>query len=421
MQYITLFLSMLVLFSCGGSGGGDSKSGTEAPRSTDPLERDTPDNTDTIGSTESEASSVAFSYRRKVELLKDFSNFEVFKQSANEYIGTFTALTGNYIGAGVKCEKTFFDGVRTSHFAIFNRNGTKAEIKLPLVDDDPAIVELDCRITLNDVELEKTLITLKKSYVVKGSQNANFLGIGGAKSIEALILDEDSVLQTDGNILSINMKQLISNKGKIVTYPASTDLKARDNEPGLSGKMINISTIKAFGQISFELRGLDAGIQTKIPDARTEIPHSDDSLNGSRRARSKAEADGKRGYQGNQGHQGLPGYNGGETGFLVLRILDESDVKLNIKYFAGRGSDGGKGGLGGKGGPGGVGSIFVVGAGRDGLIYSKGNPGARGSEGDIGIDGEKGLNGKTNSSFVLIGNGEQVEVLENWKNFGISI
>lgn len=410
MNYSLLLMSLLLLglASCNSSdGGGGSKPAQNEQIDSENQPRDGLP-TDLDLTPEAEMSTLKVTKKRKVQLEKDFSNFQEFKQNINNYEITLHAESGDYVGAGVECTKNLYDRNKTTFTSKFDEKGLRAKVSLTMESTDPMIVEYDCKVIDREIEMASAKIKLKKSFIVTGTQNVISLGVAGASSIESLVLDEGSVLVTDGAMVNLTMNELISNKGSIVTFAKENMPLPLDNESGKSGGIINIVTEKGIGDISFELRGGAAGKQTNTQSPRTEIPATDPALDGGSNCRP-----GKQGHQGHKGHKGHPGFNGGDTGILLFRSFGENTLKMNVSYFPGLPGVGGVGGLGGTGGAGGKSGFFNA----QGAGGSCKNPGKQGPVGVVGDSGDSGLAGKTQRSSVIYTNEDiRSEFEMNWNN-----
>ena len=378
-------------------------------------------------------SSLKINKKRKTELKQDFSNFSLFKEDINTYKVSFKATRGHYSFATIVCSKFDFDRTKELITAKFDESGINAKLELSITDNDPLDVEFECKVMDKDLEIDNGKIRLKKSIVVNGVKNPYSLGIG-LGAIETLVFDEGAVLLTEGAHLNIEAKEIISRDGKIVTFTEESAEKTFDDQHGLSGGMINILTDTGMGKISVQLRGMNGGRQTKIPEPIKDVPGRDESLNGSCKgpknkfSNNDQRCFGKEGHQGYKGQQGFNGFNGGSTGAFFYKAKMKDDLKMKVEFFPGRASSSGPGGEGGQGGPGGIGSNLpdldsynCYGCDRNELksIQDYGYPnGQQGRKGDNGGSGHPGMNGESeNSSVEYMERNNMFNFDDDWQNF----
>jgi len=374
--------------------------------------------------------------KRKTELKKDFSNFSIFKEDINSYKVNFEAISGHYTNAIVECAKGHFDREKELFLASFDESGFKASVELSISDKDPLDVEFECKVMDQDLELDDAKIHLRKSFVVSGIKNPYSLGVGFGP-IETLVFEEGAMLLTEGVYLNIEAKEIISRGGEIVTFTEESTLKALDDQHGASGGIINIVTETSVGKLSVQLRGKNAGKQTRVPEVMKEIPGRDLALDGTCKGDKQDYSDkdqrcfGKRGHQGFKGNKGFNGLNGGSSGAFFYKAKKLDDLKIKVDFFPGKGSAGGIGGEGGQGGPGGVGSTLYVDIDRrtggcpvcDHKSSSRNRKykypdGAQGAKGDLGDSGDVGEDGASDNSIVhyLVGD-MKFNFNYPWQNF----
>ena len=377
---------------------------------------------------------------QKTELKKDFTNFEEFKKDINKFKVDFKAISGKFSGVDVECRKDLFDRDRIEFKTKFDKLGTVATIDLSIDEKNPGLVSFNCRFLDRGIEVAKETIKLKKSFVISGIQNIYTAGLG-FEDIETLVLDEGSILVTEGMTVTLNVKNLVSKNAKIITFSEEEALKTITNRDGASGLLININAENAVGKLNVELRGTDGAPQIIIPADNTDIPLRDPRLDGTCNGETfEADYDGsidkpyrcfgKNGFSGNKGFPGLKGFNGGATGRFILKIKSECLLNLSINYFPGNGGKGGKGGLGSKGGPGGIGSTVSLRypkpdtqgcAACKTMNRAKTYKFADGQVGPTGLTGDqgaKGLDGESETSIIeLTKQNEFFEINSNWQNF----
>jgi hypothetical protein len=396
-----LCLLLFTLASCGGGGAGSKSSSIpnidpstvpqSAPRSETRAE---------------ETPTLEVRVKRKTPFLNDFSNFDAFVEDINSYSVSFLAKAGHYYGAEVTCYKKNYDPIPTKSVQKFDSSGLKAQMILSMNETDSQTVLFTCHVVNGSDEFDKVTIELKKSLVVKGRQDIVAFGLSGVTKVETLVLDTDSVLSTEGNNFHLRVKEIISRKGKIVTFPEDYKHEPNNNEKGKSSGLINITAERVWGLISFELRGLDAGSQTKVPSQqpRRGIPVGYNN--------NKSQCQAARGTEGYQGQTGFSGYDGGDTGFVQMSVVEDSLFQVSFKYFPGHGGKGGAGGAGGEGAAGG--RAYVVQVGGPSIFCREGE---RGPTGSVGHEGPAGNLGNINESSLTIGNNPEVLIKQNWSNF----
>jgi hypothetical protein len=289
-----LCLLLFTLASCGGGGAG-SKS-----RSIPNIDPSTvPQSAPRSETRAEETPTLEVRVKRKTPFLNDFSNFDAFVEDINSYSVSFLAKAGHYYGAEVTCYKKNYDPIPTKSVQKFDSSGLKAQMILSMNETDSQTVLFTCHVVNGSDEFDKVTIELKKSLVVKGRQDIVAFGLSGVTKVETLVLDTDSVLSTEGNNFHLRVKEIISRKGKIVTFPEDYKHEPKNDEKGKSSGLINITAERVWGLISFELRGLDAGSQTKVPSQqpRRGIPVGYNN--------NKSQCQAARGTEGYQGQTEL--------------------------------------------------------------------------------------------------------------------
>jgi hypothetical protein len=414
---IALMTMLLTLAACnGGSDSGSKKEAASIPEKTD-----TPSYTNKPQEQEDEPSNAedfTIKKTRKVNLDKtSFSNFEAYKNNLNNWKIKFEARSAAYNNAVIECKKiTANQSDQNILNASFDNKGI-AELELTIEKDDPTKVDFNCKISDREFEIKSTKIELTKSVLVTEKKNLIALALSDSDTIETLVLDEGAVLITDGKNVNLTMNELVSNGGKIVTFDSEVPYVPTPNEAGKSGGIINLVTKKARGSITFELRGLPAGIQTHAQADQFQFPAVDPALNGQnvdqlKRCRPNV-GNGRQGHKGLIGYQGLKGFKGGDAGLLLFRSLDQNSLKIHVLPLPGNGGTGGPGGKGGPGGAGGKGGTWWQ--------YMVGNgvcqDGPQGPPGDQGVLGETGSQGNIpKSSLTFQKEGLFIDVDSEWSN-----
>jgi hypothetical protein len=135
MKYSSLVLGfLLILTACNSSSGGGGSKKAVDPIKDPPVEEE--------GDTT--PGSLKILTKRKVEILKDFSNVEEFKSNINTYVFNFEAQSGHFVGAKVECAKTNFDQSKNSVEASFDSRGLTARLEFSLEPTDPNFVDVEC-------------------------------------------------------------------------------------------------------------------------------------------------------------------------------------------------------------------------------------------------------------------------------------
>jgi hypothetical protein len=291
--------------------------------------------TDEVSTSTSEEESthprLKITKKRKTELKKDFSNFSIFKEDINSYKVNFEAISGHYTNAIVECAKGHFDREKELFFASFDESGFKASVELSISDKDPLDVEFECKVMDQDLELDDAKIHLRKSFVVSGIKNPYSLGVGFGP-IETLVFEEGAMLLTEGVYLNIEAKEIISRGGEIVTFTEESTLKALDDQHGASGGIINIVTETAVGKLSVQLRGKNAGKQTRVPEVMKEIPGKDLALDGTCKGDKQDYSDKDQRCFGKRGHQGFKGNKGYKHAELHEAYLQNPNPKEVVEW-----------------------------------------------------------------------------------------
>jgi hypothetical protein len=436
MKHSSLILCALLVAACNSA---DKKKSPTPVRKTSPLSSlEKPDQPRPEVENDIPVSDLKITKSRVVKLEKDFSNAEDFKSHINTFAINFEAESGHFYGASVECRENIFS--RDTIFkmkAKFDEEGLKATLKLS-ANPVSESTEYICDVSDGDEILTTKSITLNKSYIVSGLKTFHSLGI--KKEVETLYLENGAVVSSDGLDIDIKINELISHKAKIVTFPSEMIDKTPDNIHGPSGGSMKLEVAEGLGEIAFELRGLNGGKQTFIPEKITTPqvadPRSDGNCEGYHDKKDK-KCFGKRGLQGFEGLPGFKGMNGGDSGILELKTDANKDFRITVSIQPGQGSQGGDGGLGGPGGPGGIGSYIrwsveeprmpgggnrfrpiMKGFAEVNSTYSHKFPnGPKGYEGVKGAKGETGRNGIPQTSKVETEDGWVIEINDAWENF----
>lgn len=435
MNSLISMLMLVSLVACN-SGGGSSSTSAPVQNPENTKKDEITSNTDKPANTV-ETDRLVIVPKRKIELEQDFSNFEEFRDNINRYEIVFEVKSGDFSNATLECKKLNYDRTDSKVFGRFKNNASEAIIDITILESDPNTVEYKCSATDNDLVLDSATIKIPKSYVVRGQKS--FQAAINATDISTLVLDQGAELSTDGGDIKLTVGELISNEGKIVTHPTDAVNKTYENRPGASGGSIDLTITKGIGEVTFEMRGLNGGSQTRVPEQNPAVTASNPRNNGTCHPSSEYKKNdtrcmGKPGDKGARGLQGFQGTPGGNTGVLKLTTVAEQDLNISIHHFPGKGSVGGNGGKVGVGGPGGKGNFirYFVSSPHDfcrsttcmfqsiqgSWATHQFQDGPIGPEGDVGALGLQGEDGVITESTVTFQDEKMsFTVDQNWKNF----
>jgi hypothetical protein len=247
------------------------------------------------------------------------------------------------------------------------------------------VEKLDPSIDLGFVE-----VSIKgNELVIIGEQKLSSLNLSNPQ-IHRLKFEPESVLLTEGKDLVLNLIKLVSDKGKIVSF--HKDTVAKPHNPGRHGGLIQITTLRAEGDLQILGRGEKGGVGKTGGKGATGAKGGAGlpgrfvvNFKGIRC--EKTPGDGENGKPGHQGERGGDGYRGGDSSEIFIQIIKPTTLNLNPQVIPGQGGDGGRGGLGGDGGPGGEFGLLIPGC-------QPAKVGAVGPTGTKGVSGNKGPNGK---------------------------
>ncbi len=246
------------------------------------------------------------------------------------------------------------------------------------------------------------------------------LGKFTLKKFHRLYLEEKSILVTEGESINLILNDLYANNAVIETWPEGQ--KAAAGKSGRNGGQIVIHTKNAAGRLYINLRGESgADGQTGPVDEKLNgapglagVDHEYSYIDAPSHCSYclpkisclKPPTNGGPGGPGVKGHSGHSGSAGGNSGFILLHYLKNSDFNWDLNIFPGAGGQGGAGGRGGIGGPGGKAgesmmSWLAISAKKvpgPCLPALDGQPGKNGESGDAGENGKNGL--KETSCFT---------------------
>ncbi|AFX99792.1 hypothetical protein [Bdellovibrio bacteriovorus] len=243
--------------------------------------------------------------------------------------------------------------------------------------------------------------------------------------IGRLYLNEDSVLKTNGYLLSIEANQILVGRNSRILNFDQNDIWTSSAQQ--SGGSISIRAKKASGYLIINLQGAKG----KNGRSGTEIEHTrglssarngfdgdpgewdgdedctEDRFSGQQRCGvinircTNQPSNGEDGENGANGQDGEAGVRGGDSGSLFVQIKDDSYFTLNVSVMPGTGGLGGAGAPGKPGGKGGAPGTLdqqkVCKPAQKGKDGQSGKPGRDGENGSPGNLGTIELNGLKNS------------------------
>ena len=374
------------------------------------------------------AKPVSLTKQRAVEFNPNFSNFLEFKNNLNRYV-IHAELANHPFDVLFSCETQSSPNNKKKFEKKIEANIENADLPIDLTDIVAQKEILYCSIKNENLTIIEASFHIKKDILV--SVNSDILKmkmVAGKNEFGAVVLDEGVVLETLGGNLSLMIDQLISKEAEITSFGQEGNMKALNNQDGLSGGIININATEAFGHLMIKMRGQDGGVVTDVPTKIEEKPSIDASFNGDdgytnsiqvcdeRGDRVKCEYEdqlaqwpqsGKKGLKGYKGRRGYDGHFGGDSGIASVTIVDGSEFAIDsIDLIPGLGS------LAGAPGEGGIGSV----GGAPGTVsqhpeyctlVSQGPNGDAGDRGDVGSNGKNGQRGR--ASYLDLKNDIKIE------------
>lgn len=424
LKYGLLLLSLTLLGCNGGSGGGSSSKPSEGSKSENSTVIDTPE----------EIKELAINSSSLVTLKSDLSNLDQYTRDMDTFKINAISVKGNFSGHKLTCVN--FSAKNKVIENDFSADGKEAilVIKLESPNFDPE--DYHCSVKGEGFSKEQTF-KLKKSLIVNSPVKLASLKVKDSSNfdLENLVLLEKAELLFEDRIVKIKTKNLISSRGRIVSY--SERSQADNNQAGQNGGDLNLKTSNASGELKIELRGQNAGLQLEIPVAKNSIPATPSHLNGKcqmNETNDNHRCEGKKGLPGEEGSKGKNGLNGGDTGRVTFETKSLENLKLKVSFHPGLGSQGGEGGLGGQGGRGGIGSTVRYRDDRGGgpgcavcSVETMESPsadkvvkyadGPNGEQGPQGPAGDPGLDGSIADSYIQeTESGEEIQINSDWEN-----
>lgn len=194
-------------------------------------------------------------------------------------------------------------------------------------------------------------------------------------AFQSLTLKKGGVLYTMGGALHLKAHRLLSEGGRIATFPPGQTAPPQKN--GRGGGFVYLHVDQAEGELYISLRGENGGAGK--PGAKPDIKlQGNDGVAVFGRCGEDAYV--TQGERGKQGYPGESGMNGGDTGNFELMISDQEKFKYHLEKIPGQGGVGGAGGRGGEGGR----TPNVCGMGRAPIPGPQGAPGPTGEAGQLG-------------------------------------
>jgi hypothetical protein len=255
-----------------------------------------------------------------------------------------------------------------------------------------------------------------------------------SKSLFRIFFRKDSVLQTLGENIDINVEEIFSEGATLQTFPSG--VPATLGVEGRKSGKIHLKVQRVSGPLQIEIRGerggkgfsgavgptgaigapssrmnhpVDYGFEMltylievcSSKNYRPDISRLCPGLSYEECRWKNHPGVGGTGDIGGTGFPGLPGARGGETEDASLEI-PVSATEVSVIYESSLGGDGGDAGPGGLGGPGGAGAPMVNTSSAMPCDPSpEGRPGPRGPDGAKGSEGAPGLKGKLTLNGVV--------------------
>lgn len=411
---IIILGALAVLTSCSGDNG--TKPTTEVQKNNQTESR--LKNIEQVSNLNTTNTKVSYQKRHAIELNSVINNKNILLDES--LMNTFlidvkleNTLTTN---SKFSCAKINLSSRgETTEIPAGKQNAT-IKIKLESGENDSTVY---CRLINEGKEISNQSFELQRTLILKNEVHIKDLSIkseGGLLSLDRLILaDENTTIITDGALLNLKVNEFYSGNGLIETFKDGDTQK--ENRNGLSGGIINIKTDSAIGTLRIQMRGENAGEQTKIPEKNLVIPshdvatdaiadlvhsvrpkchyggsHSSSSEDGgcadveSYLVLDRAGRAGLQGARGNIGFIGYAGNDGGDTGIMNFESSSEDFAIEILKPIPGDGSKGAVGGEGSEGATGGTAGAYRM----NNIAYGGGAPGPQGYNGTNGKDGNNG-------------------------------
>lgn len=391
-KLIPTALSCVLAVAC--QGGGDSKK-SNLPG----LEVQT----EVTGAADASAAEFTATAERAVKLRDDLANIEDFANEINTYRITVSASRA-MVGSVLSCRKVSAQNLEEDSASAFSTLTGNAAVSLELYPADNDAVDVNCVVkdaTSNELYSFKKV--LRKGYVVRGTQNIRALG---AYDIDTLVLMDKSELFYGAAYVELKVGSLISQNGQISTFRKSDVANTLPGMHGMSGGRLILNSVNAVGEVRFNLRGTNAGVQDKTPEQPKPKPRGADG------DCSRGSCDGADGARGDNAVNGYRGLIGGDSGRVVFTVDNESDVNVEFNYEPGKGSAGSAPSAPGLGGEGGRGDLMSVPGtnvcptgtenedNKCGSITIRGRSGRRGADGSPGLPGGYGADGLIEESTL---------------------
>lgn len=405
-------LSCVLAVACQGGGGDSKKSNLPG------LEVKTEVTEAGEQSTAADGTKLSVSAERSVKLREDLANLEEFSAEINSYKITVSASRA-MVGSVLSCRKVSAQNLEEDITSAFSTLTGNAAVSLELYPTDYDAVDVNCVVkdaTSNELYSFKKV--LRKGYVVRGTQNIRALG---AYNIDTLVLMDKSELVYDSAYVELKVGNLISQNGQISTFRKSDVANTLPGMHGRSGGRLILNSVNAVGEVRFNLRGTNAGVQDKTPEQPKQKPRGADG------DCSRGSCDGADGARGDDAVNGYRGLIGGDSGRVVFTVDNESDVNVEFNYEPGKGSAGSAPSAPGLGGEGGRGDLMSVpgasvcptGTGNEdnkcGSITVRGRPGRRGADGSPGVPGGYGSDGlNEESSLYFYATMQNYQINNSW-------
>ncbi|MFP5459733.1 MAG: hypothetical protein ACLGG7_13440, partial [Bacteriovoracia bacterium] len=405
-------LSCVLAVACQGGGGDSKKSNLPG------LEV----KTEVTEAGDASAAEFTVTAERAVKLRKDFANIEAFADQINTYNISVSASRA-VVGATLGCKKVTAQSFEADQVSGFSALNGTATVSFDLFPADLDAVEVSCSVKdVANTELLSFKKTLRKGYAVRGTQHLRSLG---SLDIDTLVMLENSELIFGAEDTALKVGTLISMNGAFSTFRKSDVSKTAAGMNGESGGRLFVSAIDALGEVTFNLRGKDAGIQDKKPvqpNARPRAASGDCS---------RGNCNGADGARGADAVNGFDGFTGGDSGSANLNVLNPTELIARFIYEPGKGSMGSDPSLPGRGGEGGAPDSVTTPGRRCPTFMSEedikcgaapitrtGKPGAWGPDGAPGVRGATGADGRNLKSILSFEASAVTSVIkDSWSNF----
>lgn len=248
--------------------------------------------------------------------------------------------------------------------------------------------------------LGETLVTVPLDMVLAGPVSVKSLKLG--RPLRRLLLTADSLLKVGSEGIELKAETILVEPGaRIETFPAGTKASAA-KESGASGGQVRLVALTAQGHLVAEMRGVDGQdglVGQPYPEPAAAGASYPETITG--RGQCENLKKGGDGHKGLTGRQGEDGGTGGNTGSLIINVLNDQDLQVDVRWSPGKGGRPGEGGPGQLGGAAGVSEVRKIVSRLRGADAGQENEsicptipdGIRGEDGPMGRPGTPGRDG----------------------------